>query len=95
MILVSLSTTAAHEIHAVVRSVRGQEIETTFTVVPGGPHGVAVANPAVDIFRGEDMTAADIRRIVAAVVAFDVAAWPGPVPDLSRDDRTQPRSNLP
>jgi hypothetical protein len=56
-------------------------VTTTFTV--SWVDSIATASPTPDIFQRFSDSAADVRRIVAAVLAFSAAAEVGPAPPRS------------
>jgi hypothetical protein len=66
--LLNLSSQEGGEVLATVKLTSGQSVRVTFTT--SSTDGITVANPDQDIFDQEPMSAAEVRSIIAAVVAF-------------------------
>ncbi|KRA39098.1 MULTISPECIES: hypothetical protein [unclassified Nocardioides] len=72
----SLTSLPDGTIAAVIVTANGVRIEVGFSTAQQG--GITVANPDSPIFEREDLDAASVRELIAAVIAFDrVATRPG------------------
>lgn len=68
----SLTSQLDGTIAAVIVMADGDRIEVGFSTAQQG--GITVANPDAPIFEREDLDAASVRRVIAAVIAFDAVA---------------------
>jgi hypothetical protein len=59
-------------IAAAIVMANGDRLEVTFSTAQRG--GITVANPDTPIFDREDLDAASVRAVTAAVIAFDAVA---------------------
>lgn len=73
MKIVSLTSRSHGRIAAIIKTASGVSIEVTFTTSRSG-NGITVANPDQPIFEQEEIDAAGVRAVVAAIVAFSYVA---------------------
>jgi hypothetical protein len=59
-------------IAAVIVMASGEEVEVNFSTAQRG--GITVASPDRPIFDREDLDAADVRAVIAAILAFDAVS---------------------
>lgn len=74
----SLTSRPDGAIAAVVVMGNGDRIEVNFSTAQRG--GITVANPDAPIFDREDLDAAAVRAVTAAVIAFGAVATHPPEP---------------
>lgn len=72
MKMIGLALGASEQIVASFTTSAGEQVSATFTISEAGD--VTVGNPEPDIFTGSNLSVDEVRRIVAAVIAFEHAA---------------------
>lgn len=72
MRIAELSSRPDGSIGAALRFADGEMVHAIFTVTKAG--GMLMANPDKPVFERDELDAATVRRVIAAIIAFDEVA---------------------